>query len=241
MNIAFLIPVKINKLDLNSKIYNLLNSFFINKVEKYNYNFYLGFNYNDKCLENKKIFNKFNSNNFSVNIKEFNSNIRTGHLTKMWNELFHVSYKDNDYFYQLGDDILMDNYDFLDQYINVLESMDNLGVTGYLTKNGNNEILTQSFVSKKHYEIFGYYFPESIINWCCDNWISDVYKKFNLYKPLDKKITNSSDTERYKITYNEENYRIDLKEGIRILRTYIANKKMSKIKSWFKKLFKIKD
>jgi len=237
MNVAFLIPIKIDKLDFNSKIYNLLNNFFINKNNKYNYNFYLGFDYNDKCLEHKSIFNRFNSENFSVNIKEFNNNIEPGHLTKMWNELFYISYKDNDYFYQLGDDILLDNYNFLDEYIKVLNNMNNIGVTGYLTKNGNNKILTQSFVSKKHFEIFGYYFPETIINWCCDNWISDVYKKFDLYKPLEKKIINSSDSERYIITYNEKSYKIDLERGIKVLSLYIRNKNLNKIKKWFKKYF----
>lgn len=237
MNIAFLIPVKIEKLDLNSKIYNLLNNFYLNKVSKHNYNFYLGFNHNDKCLENKNLFTKFNSSNFSINIKEFNQDIKTGHLTKMWNELFYLSYKDNDYFYQLGDDILLDNYNFLDEYIKVLEKLDNIGVTGYLTKNGNNEILTQSFVSKKHYEIFGFYFPETIINWCCDNWISDVYKKFNLYKPLDKKIINSSETERYKIAYNAQDYQVDLNKGVKKLRLYLINKNLNRIKDWVKKLF----
>ena len=46
-----------------------------------------------------------------------------------------------------------------------LKKKNNLGVTGYITKNGLSGILTQSFVSKRHYDIFGFYFPESIINW----------------------------------------------------------------------------
>ena len=237
MKIAFLIPIKIGKLDFNSKIYNLLNNFFVNKDDKYNYNFYLGFNHNDKCLEHKGIFDKFNSENFSVNIKEFSNNIKPGHLTKMWNELFYLSYKGNDYFYQLGDDILFDNYNFIDEYIKVLNNMNNIGVTGYLTKNGNNKILTQSFVSKKHFEIFGYYFPETIINWCCDNWINDVYKKFNLSKPLEKKIINSSDSERYIITIDEANYKIDLERGIKVLDLYIGNKNPNNIKNSSRNIF----
>ena len=141
----------------------------------------------------------------------------------MWNKLFEISYEQNDYFYQLGDDIVFDNYDFLDEYIQELNNINNIGVTGYLTKNGNNSILTQSFVSKKHFQIFGYYFPEIIKNWFCDNWISDVYRKFQLYKPLKCTIRNNGGPERYKITYDEKIVADEIKKGISMLEKYISD------------------
>jgi len=224
LSIAFLIPVKVETLlDFNSKIYILINNLYKNINIKYKYNFYLGFDYNDKCLKNKSIFDKFKSNNFSINIVEFNNSIKSGHLTKMWNELFIYSYKTNDYFYQLGDDIIFNDYNFIDKYISVLNDMNDIGVTGLRTTKGNTSIITQSFVSKKHYEIFGYYFPETIINFFCDDWISYVYKKHNLYKPLEKVLINSI-TSRYNAIHSKDMYKIELKKGIKTLKEYLNYK-----------------
>ena len=39
----------------------------------------------------------------------------------MWNELFKLSLEDNDYFYQLGDDIDFETYDIFDYYIENLK------------------------------------------------------------------------------------------------------------------------
>ena len=225
--IAFLIPIKIIKLDNNSDIYKLLTNFSKNMQTHYKYNFYLGFNHADPCLQNTNIFNCFNNEHFTVTTIEFDKSIQSGHLTKMWNVLFDKSYKNNEYFYQLGDDIFFPNYHFIDKYISVLQKTNNLGVTGYLTINGNNNILTQSFVSKKHYDIFGFYFPESIKNWYCDNWISNVYKLFHLYHPLEKCIVNKYDSYRY-IRYipnkSPFNFLLERKKGVLKLLNYLKKK-----------------
>ena len=166
--------------------------------------------------------NGFNNDYLKINIIEFDKNIEPGHLTKMWNKLFEISYENNDYFYQLGDDIVFDNYDFLDEYIRELNNINNIGVTGYLTKNGNTNILTQSFVSKKHYQIFGYYFPETIKNWNCDDWISDVYRCFNLYKPLEMKIINNGPM-RYSVEYHIDTFYDERLKGVAILENALKN------------------
>ena len=41
--------------------------------------------------------------------------------------------------------------------------------------------MTQSFVSRKHMEIFSVYFPPEIVNWCCDDWINFVYYPKYIY------------------------------------------------------------
>ena len=33
-------------------------------------------------------------------------------------------------------------------------------------------------------ELFGYYFPPEIINWFCDDWYNNIYKKINHFYPL---------------------------------------------------------
>ena len=221
LRVAFIIPVKIDVLNEQSKIFTLIQNFFNHRNHRYQYNFYLGFNFQDPCLNNIHIFNRFMGPQFTVRCFEFEPTIKTGHLTVMWNKLFETSFHENDYFYQLGDDILFDNYDFLDLYIDTLQKSHNVGVTGYLTKNGNTKILTQSFVSKKHFDIFGFYFPESIINWFCDNWISDVYRKHNLYFPLANKIVNSGGKERYVVNQSPNNYLMELDKGVQILQNYL--------------------
>ena len=66
--------------------------------------------------------------------------------------------------------------------------------------NNNARILTQSFVSRKHMELFGYYFPPEIINWCCDDWINDVYRAINQFFPLRNHICiNVGGEPRYNI------------------------------------------
>ena len=70
--------------------------------------------------------------------------------------------------------------------------------------------MTQSFVSRKHMEIFGYYFPDEIINWCIDDWISEVYQP-NYYFPLKKFVKNLGGNPRY-IVNNELNLTYPLME-----------------------------
>ena len=141
----------------------------------------------------------------------------------MWNVLFLKSYNDNnDYFYQLGDDIIFDDYNFLDKYIKTLKSNNDLGVTGYLQKS-NDRILTQSFVSRKHFEIFKFYVPKKIINWYCDDWISNIYRSVGLFFPLEKKLSNIvCSGKRYNIDRNRDTYEEELKKYSIVLKDYLS-------------------
>lgn len=225
IEIAFLIPVKIGILDKNSKIYKMIQKFYNNINSKYKYNFYLGFNHGDPIFLKTSIFNEFKNEHFSIQCIEFDKSVQPGFLTKMWNILFKIAWEDNNsYFYQLGDDILFDNVNFFEEYINSLKKIDEIGVTGYLTKNGNKKILTQSFVSRKHYEIFGYYYPETIKNWYCDDWISNVYRRFQKYKPLAAKIVNSGGKPRYKGIKNKRLVGNQIENGVQILKKYLEFK-----------------
>jgi hypothetical protein len=83
----------------------------------------------------------------------------------------------------------------------------NKGITGpidwgrdqFNTKHnvGGKFILTQTFVSRKHMDIFGFYFPEEIKNWFCDDWITNVYISKNKYWPIRKRILNKGGEPRY--------------------------------------------
>jgi hypothetical protein len=68
--------------------------------------------------------------------------------------------------------------------------------------NNNSRILTQSFVSRKHFDLFGYYFPEELKNWFCDDWINETYRGLGAYYPLRAHYcANMGGTPRYVIEH----------------------------------------
>ena len=160
--------------------------------KNFNYNFklFVGIDDDDEFLIN--LIDQYtlllsHLNNVQIEFVKFN-NIKKGYLTKMWNVLFKKAYHENfDYFYQMGDDIKFNYVDWIPDAINSLVSNDNIGVTGPPCT-VHNIILTQSFVSRKHMDIFGFYFPEDdIVNQYCDDWINMIYfpsHRFYLRKTL---------------------------------------------------------
>jgi hypothetical protein len=132
--------------------------------------------------------------------------IPKGYLTKMWNRLFEQAYSSGcDYFYQCGDDILYKTKGWIQASIHLLEKNGNIGITGPV--NNNPRILTQAMVSRKHMEIFGWFFPEEIINWCCDDWYNWVYRPEHFF-PLGKHYcANIGGKPRYAIDNNKDFYR----------------------------------
>lgn len=98
-----------------------------------------------------------------------------GHLTRIWNVLFKKAYDEGyDYFIQCGDDIEF-HMGWIEQCLVALKENEDVGVVGPRDIN-NPKLLTQTMVSRKHMEVFGYYFPEEIKNWYCDDWINEVYR-----------------------------------------------------------------
>ena len=98
-----------------------------------------------------------------------------GYLTKIWNVLakkaFDYGY---DYFVQCGDDIVFHD-GWLERGIDIMRSHDDVCMTGvYDIK--NLKLMSQTMVSRKHIDTFGFYFPEEIRNWYCDDWINEVYR-----------------------------------------------------------------
>lgn len=48
-------------------------------------------------------------------------------------------------------------------------------------------------------DIFGFFFPEEIVNWCCDDWYNFVYKPEFFYPLRNHICTNDGGQERYDI------------------------------------------
>ena len=199
-------------------LWNILINSFKNTVDDFhNYVFYIGIDEDDQIWSKNNNINKIlelKNNIKNVDFKFYKMNkIPKGHVTEMWNKLFNIAYNDNcSYFFQCGDDIeLFSN--FFSTAIKVLLSRKNIGVTGPISKE-NSRVITQTFVSRSHMHIFGYYFPKNIKNWYCDDWINEVYKP-NFYYPLITFVcANKGGKPRYdnesielinqkKITYNQ--------------------------------------
>ena len=51
-------------------------------------------------------------------------------------------------------------------------------------------------------EIFGWFFPEEILNWCCDDWYNFVYRPELLFPLNNHFCNNQGGTPRYDIDGN---------------------------------------
>jgi len=208
MKIGLLIPTTSNKRnwkDVKESYLFLytIKSFFSTYDKENDYVFYIGVDRGDKIFDNKEsqeyLINFFGLfKNISIDFT-YMDNIVKGHLTVMWTRLFKKAYNDNcDYFFQCGDDIIFATKGWTNACINKLKENNDIGVSGPVTN--NPRILTQSMISRKHMEIFGYYFPEEIINWFCDDWINEVYKSINkLFFIKDHYCNNAGGKPRYQI------------------------------------------
>ena len=217
MKIAILIPSTSNGRDWKTieetYLYkHTLKTFLLTYDKEYNYKFFIGIDRGDKIYDNEIIKGKIER--FLKIMKNvelefvYMENVEKGHLTVMWNQLYDKALNENyDYYYQCGDDIEFKTKNWVRDFIIVLKKSNDIGVVGQI--NNNPRILTQTFVSKKHKDLFGYYFPPEIINWFCDDWINNIYKKLNCFYPqLNHFVINVGGVPRYNIN-NDKNYHLN--------------------------------
>jgi hypothetical protein len=208
---------------------------------EHNYRFYIGIDEGDRIYDNESVkqhLYRFVSIMKNVEIEfVYMTGIPKGHLTVMWNRLFLKAYDAGfDYFFQCGDDIEFKTSGWTNACIDALSKSNEIGVAGPI--NNNARILTQSFVSRKHMDLFGYYFPPEIINWCCDDWINDVYKLIGAFYPLQNHLCiNVGGAPRYDIN-NDPSMSLNFNRKITKLRedcTKIVQRDVAKIMSLIQK------
>jgi hypothetical protein len=193
-----------------------LKSFIKTRDKKYgekniHYTIYVVVDDDDDIYSKKKEKNKIISfiqlvKNVSIQFLS-SKGISKGWVTKMWNRAFKKAYDDGcDYFYQCGDDIEFLDKEWVIDCIKAMEKNKNTGITGpidwgrerhKMITGAGKFILTQTFVSRKHMDNFGFYFPEEIKNWFCDDWITYVYISKKKYWPIKKRIFNKGGDPRY--------------------------------------------
>jgi hypothetical protein len=205
--IAFIIPTTSNKRDWerakDSLLFSSIQSFYKTKSNGYKYKFFIGHDYDDPFYTDK--VKMIISDEFSspyVDIEFFDLRVEKGHVTKMWNILADKALEwGAEYLYQCGDDISYSQTGWLEECVNTLSSHGNVGLTGPKNINGNTRILTQCFVHRTHVEKLGYFFPEEIRNWYCDDWINGIYRNIGCHYAIPDKYycANLGGAERYNI------------------------------------------
>ena len=224
MKIGVLIPCTSNKRDWANMmdtylLHFTLKTFLATCCTDHQYVFYIGHDADDRIFADRDqhravlMFKKA----YPIDIKFVVMDAQRGHWTKMWNQLFQQAYSEEcEYFYQCGDDIIFHTRGWVSDSIRTLQRRDNIGITG--PRNNNGRILTQGFVSRRHMEIFGYFFPEEIFNWCCDDWYNWVYQPDHLYILENHFSSNQGGQPRYDVNDNPTFYD-DLKKNTEELRS----------------------
>ncbi len=207
--IAILIPTTSNgrsqwKTIQHTYLYRLTLTTFINTANlEHKYTFYIGVDPDDRIFANPQQVGRLKDVFKGVEFKFIRfQNVQKGHLTKMWNILFKQAYNDDcEYFFQCGDDINFKTKDWINPCITALQENNNIGISGPCSQ--NPDILTQVMVSRKHMEIFGWFFPEEIVNWFCDDWYCSLYKLDHFFPLLNHHCINEGGEERYIIANNK--------------------------------------
>jgi len=223
MKIAVIIPVTSNKCNYNNfkdtDLFNILFKSFFTSYSlsaavgpgdlNYEYKFYLGIDSDDAFYQNDKVQNDINTfinvmKNTTIEFLTIDS-LNKGNVCYIWNELFKKAYEDNyDYFLQIGSDIYFQDKGWVDECIDILKQNNDIGVVGMTDMgrkkyNPNDTLLTQSFVSRKHMDIFGFYYPHEFKNWFIDDWISEIYDKNKRKFIIPHRIYNCGGQPRYNI------------------------------------------
>jgi len=188
-NIALLIPICSRNKQYNTlfdtPIMNCIYpSFLKTKNEEYNYSFFIGFDDDDDFYKSHydeltQIFNNVHILSDTQHAPAF-----------AWNKLASIAYNSTDikydYFFQVGDDIILETPNWSKIFIEKLSLNKDIGVVGPCNLVNYNQrisagkpyVIENSFVSRKHIDIFNYFFHPSIKNWYCDDWITQIYTPY---------------------------------------------------------------
>ena len=95
------------------------------------------------------------------------------------------------YFYRLNDDTELTSK-WVDEMVGVLKGWGPpYGVVGPNHQGGNTAILTHDFVHRTHMDIFDQtYYPDELVDWWMDDWITTVYGKARTEKVASAKATH---------------------------------------------------
>jgi hypothetical protein len=175
---------------------------------EYNYTFHIGYDDDDA-------FYKTNRDAFQAINPQFHLYELSGcqHAPAFaWNKLAAAAASDAtpyEYFFQVGDDVVLLQRGWTSAFVDRLKAHANLGVVGPCNRlnyfqrvnHGRPYVIENSFVHKTHLSVFDTFFPPTIRNWYCDDWITRVYTDTYREILLDYPCENSIVDARYAIAH----------------------------------------
>ena len=148
----------------------------------FNFRLYIGFDEGDKFYDNSEyqaaIVSEIDSmiKGYPITLHLVKFPYSKGWVTFLWNGLFVQAISEGaDYFYQVNDDVELIDAGWATAFTNKLHGWGNFGVVGPRDSRWGHLLLTQAFVHKTHYEIFGRLYPHEIKDWHSDDWLTLVY------------------------------------------------------------------
>jgi len=158
--------------------------------------FYFCFDKEDKFFNEVEIPKQFIYDTFNHTLH------KKGNVVGMWNLLADTAKNECEYVMATGSDIKYLDEGWILASMNALKKANNIGVVGFtdLTRGGKNDdklLFTQSLVHRHHLLIFATYFPNELLNWFCDDWITQVYRKNKKDIHINHRIINAGGNPRY--------------------------------------------
>jgi len=251
--IAFLVPSTTNKRNYDNihqtELYKHLLPSVLNVSGDFQISVYVGYDDDDKLFSNidlpkfyPPLYNNDKCNNPTDNgtnslgyegddcfdgifdIKWIPVKAMKGKPTHIWNHLGELAIKDGfEYLMVLGDDIICDKRkEWLGIFIKELKKNNNIGYSAGFSN--NNDIPTQFLIHKTHIDIFGFIYPPQIVNWGCDDWMSQIYgiKWGNWLK--EYQLLNVGGEPRYDIVFSENFIKAIVKRYKPTLHRYLSQK-----------------
>lgn len=123
-----------------------------------------------------------------------------------WNQLAAIASANEipyEYFFQIGDDVVLQQPGWTTAFVERLSNHKNLGVVGPCNKvnyyqrihHGRPYVIENAFVHRSHLSIFSTFFPPTIRNWYCDDWMTrvyaDTYNEILLEFPCENSIVDA--------------------------------------------------
>lgn len=219
---------------LNVFFPSLANSLKIQELKFFNIVIFIGFDEGDYLFEQKRYRDTIKLSFHKIFPKSvvliFFRLTPLKRIAMTWNMIFLQArnYMPFDYYYQVNDDLFFKTKGWLTLFVQTLENSEDIGVVGPSDnfRQFSCSLLTQTFVSKKHFEIFNnQYFPIEIPDWKSDRWLSFVYSnKTFCYKNVIAE--NGAKKTRYS-GCNFPEWKTSLFTGKKLVKSFIANQKNS--------------
>jgi len=138
--------------------------------QRFQFTIYIGYDEGDRYFDTPEGLAQISAkitemtSTYDVAVRYIKFPFTKGWVTYIWNGLFaYAMQKDQaDYFYQINDDLTFVTTGWASQMIDALKSTDDLGVSGPSDQLWKGRLFTQALVSKKHWTIFGKFFPTEI-------------------------------------------------------------------------------